>query len=217
MTEMTLRRLFPLMKTFYGEMFEFSNEYLHDDITYSQDYIGPHTYHTYFCDASALQGLHCVEHNGGGGDSFFIDGYHVAEQLSQRNPKAFEILSRVHVPAEFLDKGERHRFSSPIIRVDPVTKKVFQVRLNLYDRSVFNTLGQNEMRDFYESLREFLTIAHDPGNWWQLKLNPGTMVIFDNWRLLHGRQAYTGKRVMIGGYVQRTDFLSKARVMGIID
>ncbi|XP_075150971.1 trimethyllysine dioxygenase, mitochondrial-like [Haematobia irritans] len=217
MTEMTLRRLFPIMKTFYGEMFSFSNVYIHDDITYSQDYIGPHTDHTYFCDAGALQIFQCSEHDGTGGESFYIDGYHVAEMLRRRNPKAFEILSTVHVPAEFFDKDEGHRFSAPIIRVDPLTQKVYQIRLNLYDRSVFDTLPQTMMRDFYESLREFLEIAHDRENWFELKLNPGTAVIFDNWRLLHGRQAYTGKRVMIGAFVQRTDFLSKARNMGVID
>uniref|UniRef100_A0A1I8MHE3 Trimethyllysine dioxygenase, mitochondrial n=1 Tax=Musca domestica TaxID=7370 RepID=A0A1I8MHE3_MUSDO len=217
MTEMAVRRLFPVMKTLYGEMFTFADVYLHDDITYSNDYIGPHTDNTYFCDAAGLQALHCVVHDGTGGENFFIDGLHVAEELRRRNPKAFEILSTVHVPAYFFDKNERHRFSAPTIRVDPVTKEIVQFRLNLYDRSVFDVVPQTEMAGFYESMREFLSIIHDSENWWQLKLNPGTVVIFDNWRLFHGRCAYTGKRAMTGCFVQRTDFLSKARCEGVID
>ncbi|XP_075152319.1 trimethyllysine dioxygenase, mitochondrial-like [Haematobia irritans] len=218
MTEMAVRRVFPLMKTLYGNpMFTFADVYLHDDITYSSDYIGPHTDHTYFCDGAGLQALHCVVHDGEGGENFFIDGYQVAKELRQRNPKAFEILSTVHVPAEFFDKDECHRYSSPTIRVDPVTKEIVQFRLNLYDRSIFDTIPQTEMRDFYESMREFLSIVHEPNNWFQLKLNPGTVVIFDNWRLLHGRCAYTGHRAMNGCFVARTDFLSKARLAGIIE
>uniref|UniRef100_A0A1I8P643 Trimethyllysine dioxygenase, mitochondrial n=2 Tax=Stomoxys calcitrans TaxID=35570 RepID=A0A1I8P643_STOCA len=217
MTEMAVRRVFPLMKTLYGEMFTFAQDYLHDDITYSHDYIGPHTDHTYFCDGAGLQALHCVLHTGEGGENFFIDGLQVAKELRRRNPKAFDILSTVHVPAEFFDKEECHRFSSPTIRVDPVTNEIVQFRLNLYDRSVFDTIPQTEMCGFYESMREFLSIVHEPQHWWQLKMNPGTVVIFDNWRLLHGRCAYTGQRAMTGCFVQRTDFLSKARLAGIIE
>ena len=33
--------------------------------------------------------------------------------------------------------------------------------------------------------------------------------VFDNWRVLHGREAFTGKRRMCGGYIARDDFISK--------
>ena len=43
------------------------------------------------------------------------------------------------------------------------------------------------------------------------QLKPGEMLVFDNWRLLHGRGAFQGKRKMAGAYINREDFLSAIR------
>lgn len=218
MTEMAIRRVFPVMKTFFGEMWSFSDSLDHADTAYTKEYLGSHTDNTYFCDAAGLQALHCLQHvNGKGGENFFVDGLHCAVEFKRRNPKAFDILTKVHVPSEYIEDGEHHTHSDPIIKIDPVSKEIVQLRLNVYDRAVFDTIPQQQMFDFYESLREFLKIVQSPDNQWRFKLEPGTIVIFDNWRVCHGRYAYTGQRTMTGCYVQRTDYLSKARVLGIID
>ncbi|EDW83199.1 uncharacterized protein Dwil_GK22732 [Drosophila willistoni] len=218
MTELALRRLFPLMKTFFGEMWTFSDKKDHADTAYTKLYLGSHTDNTYFCDAAGLQALHCIEHSGGdGGENFFVDGLYVVHELRRRHPAAFDLLSRVLVPGEYIEEGEHHFHMAPIIQLDPFTGELIQLRLNVYDRAVFNTLPQSEMADFYASLRLLLEIVRDSEHQWNLKLLPGTIVLFDNWRVLHGREAYTGRRTMTGAYVQRTDFLSKARVLGIIE
>ncbi len=38
-------------------------------------------------------------------------------------------------------------------------------------------------------------------------------MLFDNWRVLHGRLAYTGHRHLCGGYVNREDYLSRRRML----
>lgn len=219
MTELALRRIFPIMKTFFGEMWTFSDKKDHADTAYTQLYLGSHTDNTYFCDAAGLQALHCIEHSGdvAGGENFFVDGLHVVHELRRRFPDAYEQLCRVQVPAEYIEPGEHHHHTAPIIRTDPLTGELLQLRLNVYDRAVFNTLPQTEMSAFYSSLRQLLKLVRAEEQQWQLKLQPGTIVLFDNWRVLHGRNAYTGRRTMTGAYVQRTDFLSKARTLGIIE
>ncbi|XP_075150970.1 trimethyllysine dioxygenase, mitochondrial-like [Haematobia irritans] len=216
-TEMAIRRLFPLMKTFHGEMFLFPDNFLRNESTNSQAYVEPHTDGTYFSDPMGLQAIHCIEEHGEVGDIFFSDGFYIAQKLCHENPKAFEMLSTIPVPSHFKNKDECHKFSAPIVSVNPLTKDIDQLRFNSYDRSVFNSFPQNKMKEFYRSMEEFLSKANDNENRWQITLNPGTMVIFDNWRLLHGRCSYIGHRVLARGYVARTDFLSKARVMGIIE
>ncbi|XP_017035670.1 trimethyllysine dioxygenase, mitochondrial [Drosophila kikkawai] len=217
MTELALRRVFPLMKTFFGEMWTFSDKPDHADTAYTKLYLGSHTDNTYFCDAAGLQALHCIEHSGSGGENFFVDGLYVVEELKRRFPDAFETLCRVQVPGEYIEKGEHHRYTAPVIQLDPLTQEFVQLRLNVYDRAVFDTLPQSEMAGFYKSLRQLLQLVRQEQVQWNLKLVPGSIVLFDNWRVLHGRQAYTGSRTMSGSYVQRTDFLSKARVLGIIE
>ncbi|XP_054744230.1 trimethyllysine dioxygenase, mitochondrial [Anastrepha obliqua] len=218
MTEMAVRRIFPPMKTFFGEMYTFSDVQDHADTAYTKQYLGLHTDNTYFCDAAGLQSLHCLQHvNGTGGESFFADGLHAALELKRLNRRAFEILTRVPVPAEYIEEGQHHKHSAPIIRLDSVSGEIVQLRLNVYDRAVFDSIPQEQMQDFYDSFRDYLEIVQRIDNEWNFKLQPGTVVIFDNWRVYHGRHAYTGQRMMTGCYVQRTDFLSKARVLGIID
>ena len=45
------------------------------------------------------------------------------------------------------------------------------------------------------------------------RLAPGRMLIFDNWRTLHGRKAYQGKRRLAGAYINKEDVESRLRVL----
>jgi trimethyllysine dioxygenase len=46
---------------------------------------------------------------------------------------------------------------------------------------------------------------------WRHVLRPGEALLFDNWRVLHGRAAFTGDRRMCGGYLNREDVESRLR------
>lgn len=84
------------------------------------------------------------------------------------------------------------------------------------DRATLNNIDQSKVMRFYQSYQAFAREVLSPDNEWHFKLNPGTVCIFDNWRLLHGRTAYTGKRTVVGSYVARNEFLSVARTMNLI-
>lgn len=84
------------------------------------------------------------------------------------------------------------------------------------DRALFNNVHQEEMLKFYKHYKALATEIQREENEWRFKLDPGTVCIFDNWRLLHGRSAYSGQREMVGCYVARCEFLSVARRYGIV-
>ena len=48
---------------------------------------------------------------------------------------------------------------------------------------------------------------------WRHILRPGDALLFDNWRVLHGRHAYTGKRTLCGAYLNHEDFESRLRLL----
>jgi len=78
------------------------------------------------------------------------------------------------------------------------------------------TLPPDQIHQLYEDIHLLAATVKEPqGEWW-LKLHPGTVLFVDNWRVLHGRASYTGLRKMTGCYVSRSDYISKARVLGII-
>lgn len=85
------------------------------------------------------------------------------------------------------------------------------------DRAPMTTLNQNEMLSFYKALRDLSTEIKKPANEWWFKLTPGTVCLFDNWRILHGRATYTGSRCLVGCYVSRTHFTSVARNFNLIE
>lgn len=84
------------------------------------------------------------------------------------------------------------------------------------DRAIMNNIDQSEVKRFYQAYQAFAREVQSPTNEWHFKMKPGTMCIFDNWRLLHGRTAYTGQRQMVGSYVARTEYLSVARTLNLI-
>lgn len=235
-TEAAVKRLFAVQKTFFGEMWSFSDDKDHSDTAYSKSYLGAHTDNTYFNDAAGLQVLHCIQYSGTGGENLLLDGFRAIADLKAKHPSTYDRLCRTLVPAEYIEPKQHHTYSAPIIRLDAITGQPEQIRyvlfdrklnvnifkfvdlrFNLYDRSVMRTLPQTEMLQFYKDLRLLTAEIQTSANEWWFKLKPGTVVMFNNWRLLHGRAAYTGRRKMAGCYVSRTEFLSVARTMAIID
>jgi len=43
------------------------------------------------------------------------------------------------------------------------------------------------------------------------RLLPGSVLLFDNWRVLHARDAYTGYRRLAGVYLNKEDVESRLR------
>lgn len=41
------------------------------------------------------------------------------------------------------------------------------------------------------------------------------MLMFDNFRLMHGRSAFKGNRALVTAYLSRDDWLSKASVLNV--
>lgn len=58
---------------------------------------------------------------------------------------------------------------------------------------------------------------NDQSSIFKINLRPGTLLFIDNWRVLHGRMSYTGRRNLGGCYIGRSEWLSKAKVLGLMD
>lgn len=216
-TEIVIKRLFAVHRTYFGEIWTFSDgtgDYL--DTAFTTEALPAHTDNTYFNDAAGLQVLHCIEYEATGGLSLLVDGFKVLENLRASAPDAYERLKRYQIPAENKDKQCHHTHCGPIIIEDPVDGQLQQIRYNNPDRAVMDTLPMAEMRQFYGDLQKLAEEVERPENEFWLQLKPGTVMFFNNYRLLHGRSAFSGKRVMSGGYVSRTEFMSVARTMNIV-
>ena len=198
-------------ETIFGGMWDFTANLAFQDTAYTSAAIGPHTDGTYSFDSPGLQMFHCLQFDGAGGESTLVDGFKVAEDIRRSDPDAFDVLSSVKVPAQYLGDGVHLRAEHPIIELDAHGETV-QIAYNNYDRAPFSLPG-GRMSAFYRALKIFNRMINDPANEITLRLAPGTALLFDNWRLLHGRRAYQGYRRLCGAYLNKEDFESKLRVL----
>ena len=199
--------------TIFGGLWEFEANENMADSAYTPKELRPHTDGTYSHDAPGLQMLLCVEYDATGGASIMVDGFRIAAELKRTAPEIHADLTRIDVTGIYKGDGVVLRAQRPIFRTDRDGNLV-QVSFNNYDRDTV-TLPKDDMRALYAGIRAFDRLANDPRLQWRYTLQPGDMLVFDNWRVLHGRGPFRGRRRMAGSYINREDYESAVRVNGL--
>ncbi|KAL0073861.1 trimethyllysine dioxygenase [Phycomyces blakesleeanus] len=216
-TEQLGRRISFLRESHYSKgMWCVAADLSHADTAYTTLPLDAHTDNTYFTEPSGLQMFHKLEVDGTGGDSLFVDGFNVAEELKKLSPTAYRTLSNTRIPSH--SAGDEDILIVPTPRGYPILNhgpdgQLFQVRYNNNDRSTVDHLSSSQLEEFYDALFLWSKILKDKKNELWNTLDPGRAVIFDNWRVLHGRAAFTGQRKLCGAYFPWDDYKSRARTV----
>lgn len=217
-TEALLKRIAYIRHTHYGGFWDFTADLTFKDTAYTNEFLGAHTDNTYFTDPARLQLFHLLSHTDGeGGANLLVDGFKAASTLRKENCKHAQTLQGVTQP--YHSSGNENVCIQPaehfpVFKVHPQNKDfLYQVRWNNYDRSVKWDWTVEDQEAWYDAASHFNEIIQRPNMEIWTQLEPGTALIFDNWRMLHGRSAFTGKRRMCGGYINSDDFLSRYRLL----
>ncbi|OBZ87965.1 Trimethyllysine dioxygenase [Choanephora cucurbitarum] len=216
-TEKLARRLCFLRETHYSQgIWSFTADLAHADTAYTQLALGAHTDNTYFTEPAGLQMFHKLEFEGKGGDSLFVDGFEIARQLKEKSPNAYRTLSNTRIPTH--SAGDEHVLIVPTPRAFPILNhgpdgELYQIRYNNDDRSTLNHLSSTQLEEFYDSLFLWNDLLKSKKNELWDTLAPGRVVTFDNWRVLHGRSAFSGHRRICGAYFPWDDYKSRARTL----
>ncbi|PFH53122.1 hypothetical protein AMATHDRAFT_1547 [Amanita thiersii Skay4041] len=218
-TEELSQRIGFIRQTQYGLFWDFTSDLAKGDTAYTTMALGAHTDTTYFTDPCGLQLFHLLSHtDGSGGATLLVDGYYVASILKELHPDAYDMLSTIPIPAHAA--GEPSAFyrpnpprGYPVLRRDPSTGELFQVRWNNDDRSVMSHLEPHNVEKWYKAIRAWHQCLTSPDSEYWVQLRPGTAVVVDNQRVLHGRSAFDGKRRMCGAYIGMDEYRSKLTVL----
>ncbi len=200
--------------TIFGGLWEFEANEGMADSAYTPKELRPHTDGTYSHDAPGLQLLMCCEYDAEGGESIMVDGLKIAETLAVNDPESFELLKSISVKGRYVGDGVELIAQRPVFRTNH-HGEILQVSFNNYDRAPFR-LEDGVMEKFYHALGVYDKLANSRNLQWRHILAPGEMLIFDNWRVMHGRGVFTGKRKMAGCYLNHEDVESCARKLGLM-
>ncbi|KAJ5294810.1 hypothetical protein N7508_009631 [Penicillium antarcticum] len=214
-TQGLIERIAFIRHTHYGGFWDFTADLTFKDTAYTNEFLGAHTDNTYFTDPARLQLFHLLSHTEGqGGGSLLVDGFEAANILRAENPSYFEALIKYRHPWHTSGNEDtciQPSAQAPVFSVHPDLNQVYQIRWNNYDRAPKVDWSAAEQQDWYSAARRYNEILQNREIWTQLE--PGTALIFDNWRMMHGRSQFTGKRRMCGGYVNNDDFISRLRLL----
>ena len=204
-----------IRSTIFGGYYDFTANLEHKDTAYTSMAIGPHTDGTYSLDAPGYQMFHCLAAECSGGDNVLIDGFKVAQIMQREHAADYEVLSTVEIPGRYLDhaRGIQLMARRALFRHSRAGDLV-QVSYNNHDRAPF-VLPVEQHRRFYRALATFAGLCADSRLHYRRRLLPGSVLLFDNWRLLHARDAYVGYRRLAGAYLNKEDVESRLRVLRI--
>jgi len=214
-TKELLERIAFIRVTHYGGFYDFTSDLTMKDTAYTSQALPAHTDTAYFTDPARLQMFHLLSHTEGtGGESLLVDGWKAADTLRAEDSESWRVLGKF--PVHWHSSGNNgvtitSSFPSPVMRnrVD----RTNHIRWNNDDRA---TLGVDTVTNFtaeqwYVAARKFNEILKREDMEYWAQLEPGRPLIFDNWRVLHGRSAFAGKRRMCGGYINNDDYISRWR------
>lgn len=206
---------------------------LHTDGNYLVDALGVQAFHCTVADGR------------GGGDSLLADGLAVAARLRAEAPDAFALLCAWplqyhHTGADGVVGAARPVFSlhddgsvagvhfnnddrGPVVGVPSWAGAAARTAaLALAGRAgggaaVTGALSSpaSAVPALYAALRALCTLLRDPALAVRLPLRPGTVLLFDNTRVLHGREAFdpASGRTLMGCYLAADDWHSRLRIL----
>ncbi|KAH9490705.1 hypothetical protein Btru_032832 [Bulinus truncatus] len=221
-TQTVAERISFILKTVFGEMWAFTADASRSDTAYTTQNLGAHTDNSYLSVPAGIQVFHCLQHDGTGGETLLVDGFNALDVLKKTDRAAFNILATLAVPHQYKERasanipGNHLHSVSPVAAVHPTSGEYICLRFNPYDRAPLNTVSPEDMAAFYEAYEKLSEIISSQQNELWFKLNKGSVLLVDNWRVLHGRAAFDGNRFICGCYLPRDEWISKARMVGLL-
>jgi len=159
--------------------------------------------------------LHAVQPSiDGQGASLFLDGFELVRRLREESPDAVDLLTRIPIRFSRLHPEEDDfLLHGKMIRLDP-EGEISAVRLGLHNISPPDC-DECDVEPFYNALRRVDRLVRDTSLRIVRRLEAGELVLVDNERVLHGRQAFdaSGGRHLRNGFVDRDSFHSRWRVL----
>lgn len=198
-------RIGALQETFYGRTWDVVSKPQAENVAYTNHFLGLHQDLLYYPDPPRIQLLHCLANECEGGESLFSDGVYAAMLIAARRKATFEALVQHPTAYHYNKNGNVYYAERPVVRARPGTKT--SMVDNVWWSPPFQApfpIDTSHMGAWYLAAKQFQEEIERPEHMVEYRLQPGECVVFDNWRVLHGRQQFnssSGRRHLKGTYI----------------
>ncbi|QPC79288.1 hypothetical protein HYE68_010040 [Fusarium pseudograminearum] len=204
-------RIANIKETFYGRTFDVRAKPDAENVAYTSGYLGLHQDLLYLESPPAIQLLHCMENSCEGGESLFSDGLFAGRLLFLQSSPTIRNLWKVMVPYHYEKHGYFYHQRRPILELGP-NGDLAGVNWSPPFQDQFSSAAV-DAREWLEPAKLFDRMINNPDVMYEMKMEPGECVLFDNTRIMHGRNKFDvggGSRWLRGAYISREDFVSRA-------
>ncbi|MGQ7244523.1 TauD/TfdA family dioxygenase [Salinicola sp. V024] len=209
------RRIGPPRPTNFGNLFDVRAKPDPDSNAYTSLALPPHVDLPTREYQPGLQLLHCLENDTVGGEAVMMDGFAVAEALRERHPAHFATLTRVRWCYANTARTSDYVWFDPMIKLD-ARGEFDEVRIADFLRGPLMA-PFDDVEPAYAALMTLQSLLREPEFALRFSYAPGDLVIFDNRRLLHARDAFDvsqgGSRWLQGCYLERDEARSRLRML----
>jgi alpha-ketoglutarate-dependent taurine dioxygenase len=202
-----------LQETFYGRTWDVVSKPRAENVAYTNQFLGLHQDLLYYPDPPRVQLLHCLANECEGGESLFADGVYAATLMAATREASFQALATQPTAYHYNKNGNVYYAERPIVRSKP--GKQAAVVENVWWSPPFQApfpVDNADMASWYLAARQFQAEIERPEHTVEYRLRPGECVVFDNWRVLHGRRQFnasSGRRHLKGAYVDDRTYRAK--------
>ncbi len=156
--------------------------------------------------------FHCLVNTSEGGMSTYVDGFAIAESIAADDPAAYELLTTVSIAHIRRHPGEMDmRNRGPLISLDEFGRPC---GIRYFDRALAPPDCAPELMDpLYDAIRLYNQRMVDPAFVAVVRVEPGSGMLIDNHRAMHGRTAFdpsAGRHIRLC-HVPRDEFHARLR------
>jgi gamma-butyrobetaine dioxygenase len=200
--------------TNYGAYFDVRSVPDPTNLAYTAIALGVHTDNPYRDPEPGVQLLHCLEADAPGGESILVDGFRAAEDLRRADPDGFARLAQRRQSFRFRDQEADLHARAPVIGLDD-DGSVAAIHFNNRSAAPLDAPVE-EIAPWYGAYRQFARLLRRSENELRLRLAPRQLLMMQNDRALHGREAFDsslGRRHLQGCYVDKDGIASRLALL----
>lgn len=118
LVERIAERIGYVKSTFYGKSWNVISIPDPKNVAYSSVYLPLHMDLCYYESPPGVQLLHVIQNSTTGGESLFADSFAAVESIAQKDPEAYDALTRVPITFHYDNDGEHYWYERPLIVED---------------------------------------------------------------------------------------------------